>query len=185
MRPERAASVVEQDAQAEAEWRQLEDLVLDREVALEAATRGLAALRAELAANEAAAREQLLAAETARKDEAARSAGLRGILKDERERRRSVEARLRRLQAALRVKLGGREDVTEVDLARDEVILAEIQRVLEEHTLAQQGEREALAREAEPDHERLAELDQDVQTGRLLGRLLAQAVLDVPERRGP
>ena len=185
VRPEQAAPVAEQSTRAEAERRELEDLVLDREVALEAAGRELAALRAELAAKDAAAREQQLAAETARKDEAARSAGLRGFLKEERERRRSVEGRLRRLQVALRVKLGGREELTEVDLARDEVILGEIRRVLEEHTLAQQGEREALARETEPDHERLAELDQDVQLGRILGRMIAQAVLDAPEGRDP
>lgn len=187
-RPERVALVVEQVAQAGAvvaEQRQLEDLLLDREVALEDARRELAGLQAELAAKDAATRDQQLVAEAARRDEAAKSAGLRGLLNEERERRRSVETRLRRLQVALRIKLGGREDLAEVDLARDEVILAGIRRVLEEHTLAQRSEHEALARETEPDLERLVELDQDVQMGQLLGRLLAQAVLDVSGGRGP
>lgn len=187
-RPERVALVVEQVTRAGvvvAEQRRLEDLLLDREVELEDARRELAGLQAALVEKDSAAREQQLAAEVARRDEAAKSAGLRGLLNEERERRRSVETRLRRLQVALRIKLESREELAEVDLARDEVILAGIRRVLEEHTLAQRSEHEALSREAGPDLERLEDLDQDVQMGQILGRLLARAVLDVSEGRGP
>ena len=159
--------------------RQLEELLLEREIALEDAGRQLAAQGAEHEKAVAAAEERRCAAEAAAAEEAARSAGLRALLKDERERRRATEGRLRRLQVALRVKLVGDDhELTELDLWRDEVCLAEVHRVLKEHVSAQHEEREQLAIEPVTDLERLEELDEDVRAGNLLGRLLARALAE-------
>lgn len=159
--------------------RQLEELLLEREIALEDAGRQLAAQGAEHEKAVAAAEERRRAAEAAAAEEAARSAGLRALLKDERERRRATEGRLRRLQVALRVKLVGDDhELTKLDLWRDEVCLAEVHRVLKEHVSAQHEEREQLALEPATDLERLDELDEDVRAGNLLGRLLARALAE-------
>lgn len=101
-------------------------------------------------------------------------------LKDERERRRATDARLRRLQVALRTKLAG-DDVSEIDLERDAACLAEICRVVEEHVNAKRDEREALAREPEQD---LDELDQDVRLGRTFLQILTQVLDEETARPG-
>lgn len=161
-------------AAAATDHRQLEEAVLERDVALEDADRRLAALRTEIERIDAAANARLQAADSAAAEEAKRSAGLKAILKDERERRRATETRLRRLLVALRRKLVG-DDVTDIELERDEVCLAEIRRIAEEHVHAKDDEREALARETEHEED-LDQIDQDARLGRMLGRLLTQLI---------
>jgi len=154
------------------ELRRLEEAVLERDIALEDAERRLSALRAEVERVEAAANARVEDAQAAAAEEMKRSAGLKAILKDERERRRATEARFRRLLTALRSKIVG-DEVTDLDLERDEVCFLEIRRVLEEYVLAKDDERQALAREPEHDGD-LDQLGQDVRLGRTLGRLITQ-----------
>ena len=167
-------AVKAQAAAAAAERLHLEEAVLDREIALEDRGRQLEALRAEIERIEATANGQVQAAESAAAEDARKIASLKARLKDERERRRATETRLRHLQVALRGKLVG-DDVTDIDLERDRVCLEEIRRVVEEYVQGKVDEREALARE--PEHEEdLDQLDEDVRLGRTLGYLLTQGL---------
>lgn len=156
------------------ELRRLEEAVLERDIALEDAERQIAALRVEVGRVEAVASDRIQVSEIAAAEEAKRTAGLKAILKDERERRRATETRLRRLLTALRSKLVG-DDVTDVDLERDEVCLEEMRRVLEEYVQAKDDEREVLTRGLDHDED-LEQIDQDVRLGRTLGRLITQMI---------
>lgn len=138
----------------------LEDLLLEREIAVEELERQLAAQRA---------------GDESPPADASRLVALRTTLKRERERRYDTEKRLRRLLGVLRVKLAeqGAEPPDELDLEDVDAIMGALSEVWQQHLDALHDEHEELTRAPEQDSARLAELDEDVRVAEALTPYLA------------
>jgi hypothetical protein len=124
MRRERDVAVDRLQSQADSfstERRQLEDLLLDREIAIEELGRQLTAIRAEQPAPAVPAidLDKLTA--------------LRATLKAERERRRAAENRLRQVLSALRIKLEAENVLKPADIEFDRVLWDSLAEALVEH----------------------------------------------------
>lgn len=154
---------------AAAERVNLEDLLLEREIAVEDLGHLLAAQRAEQEAN---SRTGDLGSPVT---DASRVVALRTTLKRERERRYDAEKRLRRILGILRVKLAEQsaEPSDELDLEDVEAIMGELSEVWQQHLDALRHEHEELSQTPEQDPARLADLNEDVRVAESLTPYLA------------
>lgn len=148
--------------------RQLEEVLLEREVEREDLTRRLAALQLKL--------EQVQAPGPVQVDTPGKEAALKCTLKLERERRHATEVRLRRILGVLRTKLDALpleapEDALEGYDADDLApVIVGFGRILLEHAAELRRELADLERSPESDPARIALLRQDAETAELLAR---------------
>jgi hypothetical protein len=148
--------------------RQLEELLLEREVEREDLTRRLADLQMKL--------EQAQAREPVQVDAPGKEAALKCTLKLERARRHAAEVRLRRILGVLRTKLDALspeapEDALEGYDAEDLApVIVGFGRVLLEHAADLRLEIKELERSPGSDAARIALLRQDAETAELLAR---------------
>ncbi len=146
--------------------RQLEEVLVEREVERENLTGLVATLRME--------HEQTHARGPVQLDESRREAALKGTLKLERERRHDAEVRLRRILGVLRTKLGDvgalEDALADYDAEELAPVIAGFGRLLLEHAADLRRELDELERSPAPDMARLALLRQDAETAELLAR---------------